>query len=97
MIRRFFRRRVSTFNSLVSLSMLAAMFVLFFLLMPEFTASIGGKVFVVVWTLMAMLSFVFHGKNIKPREGRQYVPAFGIQKNERTSKKARSTGVMGGS
>lgn len=73
------------------------MFILFFLLMPEFTATIGGKVFVAVWTLMAMLSFVAHGRRIKQREGRQYVPVFGIQRNERTSKKARSTSFMSGS
>lgn len=96
-IRRVFRRRASRIHSLISLTILAAMLAVFFLLMPEFTSTLGGKAFVVVWGLLALLSFGAYGRSSRVREGRQYIPLYGIQKNERASKKARSTSFMGGS
>ncbi len=83
--------------SLLSLTTLAAMFMVFFLLMPIFSVSVGGKIFVAVWTLIGLLSFFAHGRSMKFRDRRQCVPIFGIQKNERTSTKARSTSFVGGS
>ncbi len=96
-VRRSVRGKISKFHSLFSLSLLAAMFAVFFFLMPDFVTSISGKIFVVVWALMAMLSFFAHGRSIRVRGGRQYVPVYGVQKKERTFKKARSTSFMGGS
>ena len=71
------------------------MFVMFFLFIPEFVANTTGQIFVGIWAFMAVLSFVAHGRNITTREGRQYVPVYGIKKAERTAK-ARSTSSMGG-
>ncbi|MBP2628109.1 MAG: hypothetical protein H6Q68_2820 [Firmicutes bacterium] len=94
-IRRLFNRKFSKFSALISLSALAAMFMLFFLFIPEFVANTAGQIFVGIWALIAALSFVAHGKSVTAREGRQYVPVYGIKKTERTSK-ARSTSRVRG-
>jgi len=94
-IRRLLYRKNSKFGALISLSALAAMLVLFFLFIPEFVATTAGQLFVGIWALMAMFSFVAHGRRVTTRKGRQYVPLYGIKKAERTAK-ARSTSSMGG-
>ena len=90
-----FRRKTSKFVSLISLIALAAMFVMFFLFIPEFVANTTGQIFVGTWAIMAALSFVAHFRNINTKERRQYIPAYGIKKAERTLK-ARSTSSMRG-
>lgn len=72
------------------------MLMLFFLFIPEFVATVAGKVFVVIWSLMAVLSFTAYGRSVTVREGRQYVPVYGIKKAERTARRARSTSPMRG-
>ena len=94
-IRRLLNRKFGKFSALISLSALAAMFALFFLFLPEFVVTTAGQLFVGIWALMAILSFVAHGRNVTKREGRQYVPIYGIKKAERTLK-ARSTSRMNG-
>jgi hypothetical protein len=93
MIRRGFKRRISKFGSFVSLMVLAAMFVVFFLAIPEFATTTTGRIFVGIWASLATLSFIAHGRSGKVKEGRQYVPVFGIKKMERTLK-ARPTRSM---
>ena len=95
-IRRSFNRKISKFSGLISLSALAAMFILFFLFIPQFITTTAGQIFVGIWALMAGLSFVAHGRNVTTRKGRQYIPIYGIKKVERTSIKARSTSSMRG-
>lgn len=94
-IRRLFNKKISKFSALLSLSALAALFVLFFLFIPEFVATTAGQIFVGIWALMAVLSFVAHGRSVTTRQRRQYVPVYGIKKTERTSK-ARSTSRVRG-
>jgi len=94
-IRTSFNRKTNKFSSLISLIALAAMFVLFFLFIPGFVTNTAGQLFVGIWALMAILSFVAHGRGVTTREGRQYVPVYGIKKAERTSK-ARSTSRVRG-
>jgi len=88
-------RKYSKFSGLISLSALAAMFVLFFLFIPEFITTTTGQLFVGIWIVMAALSFMAFGRSVTKRDGRQYVPVYGVKKTERTPK-ARSTSRMGG-
>jgi len=92
-IRRLFKRKISKFSALIGLSALSAMCVLFFLFIPELVATTAGQVFVGVWALIAMLSFVAHGRSVTTRKGRQYVPIYG--KIEHTSKVRSTSRVRG--
>jgi len=94
-IKRVLNRKISKFSALISLSALAAMFIFFFLFIPRFVTSTAGQLFVGVWALMAVLAFFAHGRRVTTREGRQYIPVYGVKKVERTAK-ARSTSSMGG-
>lgn len=95
MIRRLFRRKISKFGEVVSLALLSAMLVVFFLFMPEFSLSAAGRVFIGVWMLLAVLSFIAYGTSVRVRRGRQYIPAWGMKKVGRTTR-ARSTSWVRG-
>ena len=94
-MRRLLNKKISKFTGLISLSALATMCVLFFLFIPEFVTTTAGQLFVGIWILMAVLSFVAHGRSVTTKNGRQYVPVYGIKKAERTVK-ARSRSPLGG-
>ena len=80
---------------MISLIALAAMFVMFFLFIPEFVTNTAGQLFVGVWAFMAILSFVAHGRSVMNREGRQYIPVYGIKKAERTFKERSASRMRG--
>jgi hypothetical protein len=52
----------------------------------KFGTTTTGRIFVGIWASLATLSFIAHGRSGKVKEGRQYVPVFGIKKMERTLK-----------
>lgn len=95
MIRRLFRRKISKFGEVVSLALLSAMLVVFFLFMPEFALSTAGRVFIGVWTLLAVLSFVAYGSSVRARRGRQYIPLWGIKKVGRSTRARPTSWVRG--
>lgn len=95
-IRILFRRKTTKVRSLISLIALAVMFMLLCLFIPEFFTTTSGQVFVGVWALIAALSFSAHTRNVRTREGRQYVPVYGIKKTGRAVKRAHPVNSMRG-
>lgn len=79
----------------MSLVVLSAMFMVFFLSMPGFVLSTAGCVFIGIWTLLGMTSFMAYGSAIHRKGQRQYIPAWGIKKVEHTTR-VRSTNWMRG-
>jgi len=92
----FLKKKINTFGSLISLIALSAMLVVFFLSIPDLIVSPAGRIFVGIWALMAVFSFIAHGRNLTGKEERQYVPVFGIQKAGRTTKRVRPTSSIRG-
>jgi|GEM_PF-2944817 len=96
-MRRRGKRKVNNFWSLLSLIVLAGMFLLFCLFIPNFIVSTAGLIFVGLWAFLASLSFVAHGSSLRVKEERQYVPVYGIKKIGRTPiKKVHPTSSMRG-
>lgn len=88
-MRALFKNKVSKFGSLISLIALSGMLMIFFAALPQFLASTPGKVFAVVWGLMAASAFVFHFSRLRVRrEVPQAVMAVntGAGKDARTKK-----------
>jgi len=67
---KLFAEKTSKFQSLVSISALCGMFVLFSLALPAFLASSAGTVFVVVWAATALLVFLAHARRLAVPERR---------------------------
>lgn len=72
------------------------MFMLLCLFIPDFVATPAGRIFVGVWALMAVMSFVAHARSVRNREGRQYVPVYGVKKTGRATKRAHPMNSMRG-
>lgn|GEM_PF-1173264 len=95
-IRRSFKRKIGKFAGGMSLVLLSAMFVVFFLSMPDFLMSTAGRAFVGVWALVAVTSFFAYGTGMKTKKERQYVSAWGTRakKMDVPRKYARQTHCM---
>ncbi|MBP2652293.1 MAG: hypothetical protein H6Q74_3118 [Firmicutes bacterium] len=59
-----FKAKISRFGSLVSLVGVTAMLALFALALPEFLSSVAGRVFTVVWSMVAIIVFVAHARRL---------------------------------
>ena len=59
-----FRQRISSFAALASLMTLVAMLVVFCVFIPEFIVSVAGRVFAVIWAVLAIGAFIVHTRNV---------------------------------
>jgi hypothetical protein len=97
-VRNLFKEKVSKFGSLISLLALITMLTLFSLFMPELIASVAGRVFVVFWAMIAIITFIAHARTIKavgrhPYHRLQTVASM-TKKEERIRKRIRPERLM---
>lgn len=59
-----FKNKGTKLGSLISLIAVTAMLALFSLALPEFLASVAGRLFVGVWAAMAILAFIAHARRM---------------------------------
>lgn len=86
-----FREKTSKFGSLLSLTAMTAMFVVFWLAVPEFITSSTGRIFAVVWAVIAIVVFIAHAKRITNERKRYTIPHLeSVKKNMRTQKSVRN-------
>jgi len=92
-----FKEKTGKFGSLVSLTLMTAMFVVFWLAIPEFLASSTGRIFAVVWALTAIVVFIAHAKRMSIEGNRYRIPRLeAVKKDMRTRKSVRTNRVMRG-
>lgn len=72
------------------------MLTLFSLFIPELVTSVAGRVFVVLWAIMAIVVFVSHARSMKLVREQSYHSQMIMKKERRTSKKARPEHLMRG-
>jgi hypothetical protein len=65
-----FKERISRFGSLISLIAVTALLVIYSLSLPEFLASLPGRVFAVAWAVMAIVIFVAHARRLSGQRRR---------------------------
>ena len=66
------------------------MLTLFSLFMPELIASVAGRVFVVLWAMIAIIAFIAHARTIKSVGRHPYYRLKAMtQKEERTRNRIR--------
>ena len=56
----YFKAKISRFGSLISLIILSALLALFSLVLPEFILSTTGRIFAILWALIAIIIFIAH-------------------------------------
>ncbi len=95
-MRNLFKERISKFGSLISLLALITMLTLFSLFMPELIASVAGRVFVVLWAMIAIIAFIAHARRIKTVERHPYqrLRIMTQKEEERTRKRIRPERLM---
>ncbi|MDD4601517.1 hypothetical protein SDC9_27484 [bioreactor metagenome] len=92
---RLFKEKTSKFGSLVSLTGMTAMFVVFWMAVPEFIISPVGRTFAVVWALTAIVIFIAHAKRMTIERKKYIAPRFeAVKKNMRTQKSVRNANRM---
>lgn len=82
-MRKLFKQKISKFGSLTSLILLTTMMAIFSLALPEFIFSTSGRIFAVVWSLLAIVVFIAHATRLSV-EQRQYIPAWKLKSTLRT-------------
>lgn len=70
------------------------MFTLFSLFIPELIASVAGRVFVILWAMLAIIAFIAHARRIKSVERRQPQLRAMLKKEEHTRKRIRPERLM---
>lgn len=92
-----FKEKTGKFGSLVSLTLLTAMFVVFWLAIPEFLASPTGRMFAVIWAITAIVVFIAHAKRMTIESKKYQFPHLEVVKKDmRTRKSVRTNRVMRG-
>lgn len=86
-----FKEKTSKFGSLLSLTAMTAMFVVFWLAVPEFITSPVGRVFAVVWAVIAIVVFIAHAKRMTIEKKKYAMPRLhAVKKEMRTRKGVRN-------
>ena len=70
------------------------MFTLFSLFIPELIASVAGRVFVILWAMLAIIAFIAHARRIKSVERRPSQLQSMLKKEEHTRKRIRPERLM---
>ena len=88
---RLFKEKTSKFGSLLSLTAMTAMFVVFWLAVPEFITSPVGRIFAVVWAVVAIVVFIAHAKRVTFERKKYAIPRLSsVKKEMRTQKSVRN-------
>lgn len=88
---RLFKEKTSKFGSLLSLTAMTAMFVVFWLAVPEFITSPVGRIFAVVWAVIAIVVFIAHAKRMTIERKKYTIPRLAsVKKDMRTQKSVRN-------
>ncbi|MGI6093192.1 MAG: hypothetical protein GX348_00935 [Veillonellaceae bacterium] len=88
---RLFKEKTSKFGSLLSLTAMTAMFVVFWLAIPEFITSSVGRIFAVVWAVVAIVVFIAHAKRMTIERKKYTIPRLvSVKKDMRTQKSVRN-------
>lgn len=82
-----FKEKTSKFGSLLSLTAMTAMFVVFWLAVPEFITSPVGRVFAVVWAIIAIVVFIAHAKRMTIERKKYAMPRLNSVKKEMRTRK----------
>jgi hypothetical protein len=92
-----FKEKTGKFGSLISLIALSAMFVVFWLAVPEFLTSQAGRIFAVVWAIAVIAAFIVHARRLSGEPRRYSMLRREKQKKDvRTRKTVRTKGMMRG-
>lgn len=92
--RTLLKKNISKFGSLISILALITMLTLFSLFIPEMIASVAGRVFVVLWAVIAIGAFIAHVRTIKSVERRPSQLKAMLRKEEHTRKRIRPERFM---
>jgi len=85
-----FKQRISKFGSVISLMGITAMLSLFSLALPGFLTSTTGRVFAVIWAVIAIVVFIAHTKRVSTGKKRSVIPYLaGHKKDARVFKQER--------
>ena len=95
-IRTLFKEKISRFGSLISLLTLTTMLTLFSLFMPDLIATPSGRVFVVLWAVIAIVAFIAHARGLRVGVNKRYNAHSIMRKEERTLKKGRPQRLVRG-
>lgn len=89
------KEKTRKFGSLLSLIAMTAMFVVFWLAVPEFLTSSIGRIFAVSWAIIAIIVFIAHAKRVTFERKKYSLQQFElVKKNMRTRRSARNANRM---
>lgn len=74
-MRTLFKNKTSKIGSLTILILLTAMLAVFSLALPELIFSTTGRIFAVIWSLMAIIVFIAHATAISV-DRKHYMPTW---------------------
>ena len=99
-MRQLFKEKTGKFGSLISLTVLTAMLIVFWLAIPEFLTSSVGRSFAVIWAVIVIIAFIAHVRRLSGHRRRYYMTGTSIEttqkKDVRTRKTARTGRIMRG-
>lgn len=93
-MRMLFKEKISKFGSLISIVALMMMLTLFSLFIPEMITSVAGRVFVILWAVIAIVAFIAHARTIKAVKRRPSQLQIMLKKEEHTRKRIRPERLM---
>jgi hypothetical protein len=66
-LKRLYKTKKSRFSSLLSLAFLAGMMLIFLVGLPEFLSIAAGRIFAVIWAVMAIFVFTAHAREMSAK------------------------------
>lgn len=96
-MKQLFRNRTNKFGSLLSITALIVMVVVFSFMLPAFLSSTAGRIFAGVWALTAIAVFIAHANTMKaPRQSYHSMYQFtGTKKDVRIQREMRTRMMRG--
>lgn len=96
MMKPLFKTRISKFGSLLSMTAIVAMLMVFSLVLPEFIASTAGRIFSGLWAVTVLVVFVAHMTRLGDNRKKGYLPGRppAVKKDVRVSAKLTRTQRM---
>lgn len=88
-MKRLYKAKKSRFSSLLSLVFLTGMVLIFFVGLPEFLSISTGRIFAVIWAVLAIVVFTAHAKEMSARP-EILKPPFGIAAFEKKDMRSKS-------
>lgn len=89
-----FKEKTGKLGSLISLTVLTAMLIVFWLAIPEFLTSSAGRTFAVIWAVAVIVAFIAHVRRLSGQRRRYYMTSVKTQKKDVRTRKPVRTGRM---